>query len=79
MCCAGSRLLVQESIKALPEQGTRTHMENLRLGSPLDKSMDVGALVDPVQRQRIAALVDSANAEGTAMWQPACELPADGS
>lgn len=79
VCCAGSRLLVQESIQERFLNKVRARMQNLRLGSPLDKSMDVGALVDPVQRQRIAALVDSARAEGCDVWQPACELPADGS
>jgi aldehyde dehydrogenase (NAD+) len=79
VCCAGSRLLVQESIQERFLNKVRARMENLRLGSPLDKSMDVGALVDPVQRQRIAALVDSARAEGCDVWQPVCELPADGS
>ena len=79
VCCAGSRLLVQESIQERFLNKVRARMENLRLGSPLDKSMDVGALVDPVQRQRIAALVDSARAEGCDVWQPACELPLDGS
>jgi aldehyde dehydrogenase (NAD+) len=55
-------------------------MDNLRLGSPLDKSMDIGALVDPIQRQRIEGLVESARAEGCTVYQPAaCELPADGS
>ena len=79
VCCAGSRLLVQESIQERFLNKVRARMQNLRLGSPLDKSMDVGALVDPVQRQRIAALVDSARAEGCDVWQPACELPLDGS
>lgn len=79
VCCAGSRLLVQESVQERFLNKVRARMQNLRLGSPLDKSMDVGALVDPVQRQRIAALVDTARAEGCDVWQPACELPADGS
>ena len=79
VCCAGSRLLVQESVHDRFLAKVRARMENLRLGSPLDKSTDIGALVDPVQRQRIAALVDSARAEGCTVWQPACELPADGS
>jgi aldehyde dehydrogenase (NAD+) len=70
---------VQESVQERFLNKVRARMENLRLGSPLDKSMDVGALVDPVQRQRIAALVDSARAEGCDVWQPACELPLDGS
>ncbi|MCG2586065.1 aldehyde dehydrogenase family protein [Massilia sp. TS11] len=79
VCCAGSRLLVQESIEARFLAKVRARMENLRVGSPLDKSMDVGALVDPIQQQRIAALVQSARDEGCTVWQPACELPASGS
>ena len=69
VCCAGSRLLVQESIQERFLNKVRARMQNLRLGSPLDKSM---ALLD-------GALVDSARAEGCDVWQPACELPADGS
>jgi aldehyde dehydrogenase (NAD+) len=79
VCCAGSRLLVQESIEPRFLAKVRARMENLRVGSPLDKSMDVGALVDPVQRQRIHGLVESARAEGCTIWQPDCELPATGS
>jgi len=79
VCCAGSRLLVQESVEQRFLAKVRARMENLRLGSPLDKSMDVGALVDPVQQQRIHALVESARAEGCTIWQPSCELPATGS
>ncbi|MBY0238517.1 MAG: aldehyde dehydrogenase family protein [Burkholderiaceae bacterium] len=80
VCCAGSRLLVQESVQDRFLAKLRARMDNLRLGSPLDKSMDIGALVDPVQRQRIAGLVDSARAEGCDVYQPAgCEIPADGS
>ena len=78
VCCAGSRLLVQESIEQRFLHKVRARMQKLRLGSPLDKSSDIGALVDPVQRQRIAALVESARAEGCTVWQPVCELPADG-
>ena len=79
VCCAGSRLLVQESIEERFLAKLRTRMDNLRLGSPTDKSMDIGALVDPVQRQRIEALVESARAEGCTIYQPACEMPAAGS
>ena len=80
VCCAGSRLLVQESIEERFYTKLRARMDNLRLGSPLDKSMDIGALVDPVQRQRIHGLVESARAEGCTIYQPAaCEMPADGS
>jgi len=79
VCCAGSRLLVQESVEQRFLAKLRARMDNLRLGSPLDKSMDVGALVDPVQRQRIHGLVESARAEGCTIYQPVCELPPDGS
>jgi aldehyde dehydrogenase (NAD+) len=79
VCCAGSRLLVQESIEERFLGKVRARMENLRLGSPLDKSMDVGALVDPVQQQRIHGLVEAARAEGCTIWQPKCEIPSTGS
>src|SRR5450830_1344719 len=79
VCCAGSRLLVQESIEERFLAKVRARMDNLRVGSPLDKSMDVGALVDPVQRQRIHGLVESARAEGCTIYQPTCDTPADGS
>ncbi|WP_295990808.1 aldehyde dehydrogenase family protein [Rugamonas sp.] len=79
VCCAGSRLLVQESVEEKFLAKLRARMDKLTLGSPLDKSVDIGALVDPVQRQRIAALVESARAEGCTVYQSACELPAEGS
>ena len=79
VCCAGSRLLVQESVQDRFLAKLRARMDKLTLGSPLDKSIDIGALVDPVQQQRIAALVDSARAEGCTVYQPACDIPANGS
>ncbi|TFW32482.1 aldehyde dehydrogenase family protein [Massilia horti] len=79
VCCAGSRLLVQESVYDRFIAKVKARMQNLRVGSPLDKSNDVGALVDPVQQQRIHGLVESARAEGCEVWQPACEIPATGS
>jgi aldehyde dehydrogenase (NAD+) len=79
VCCAGSRLLVQESVQDKFLAKLRARMDKLTLGSPLDKSMDIGALVDPVQQQRIAGLVESARAEGCTVYQPACEIPANGS
>lgn len=79
VCCAGSRLLVQESIEERFIAKVKARMENLRVGSPLDKSMDVGALVDPVQQQRIHGLVESARAEGCEVWQPSCAMPDEGS
>lgn len=78
VCCAGSRLLVQESVQDKFLAKLRARMDKLTLGSPLDKSMDIGALVDPIQQQRIAGLVDSARAEGCTVYQPACEIPANG-
>ncbi|MEM6938841.1 MAG: aldehyde dehydrogenase family protein [Pseudomonadota bacterium] len=57
VCCAGSRLLVQEPVAEAFYAKLRRRMNQLRVGSPLDKSIDVGALVDPVQRQRVADLV----------------------
>jgi len=79
VCCAGSRLLVQESIEKRFIAKVKARMETLRVGSPLDKSMDVGALVDPVQQQRIHGLVESARAEGCEVWQPSCAMPDEGS
>jgi aldehyde dehydrogenase (NAD+) len=79
VCCAGSRLLVQESVYPRFIEKVKARMQNLRVGSPLDKSNDIGALVDPIQQQRIAGLVESARAEGCEVWQPACDAPTTGS
>jgi aldehyde dehydrogenase (NAD+) len=79
VCCAGSRLLVQESVYPRFIEKVKARMHNLRVGSPLDKSNDIGALVDPVQQQRITGLVEAARAEGCEIWQPACEMPVGGS
>jgi aldehyde dehydrogenase (NAD+) len=79
VCCAGSRLMVQESVYPRFIAKVKARMQNLRVGSPLDKSNDIGALVDPVQQQRIHGLVEAARAEGCEIWQPACEAPAAGS
>ncbi|WP_373887927.1 aldehyde dehydrogenase family protein [Massilia sp. WF1] len=78
VCCAGSRLLVQESVYPRFIAKVKARMQNLRVGSPLDKSNDIGALVDPVQQQRIHGLVEAARLEGCEIWQPACEAPAAG-
>jgi aldehyde dehydrogenase (NAD+) len=79
VCCAGSRLLVQESVYDRFIEKVKARMQNLRVGSPLDKSNDIGALVDPVQQQRIHSLVEGARAEGCEIWQPACAKPDSGS
>ena len=78
VCCAGSRLLVHEGIAAQLEEKIRARMETLRVGSPLDKSIDMGAIVDPIQLDRIRTLVDAGVAEGSQMWQPSWAVPSDG-
>ncbi len=78
VCCAGSRLLVQESIETRFLNKLKTRMENLHVGAPLDKSTDIGALVDPVQQQRISGLVEGARAEGCTIWQPTGSVPGQG-
>jgi aldehyde dehydrogenase (NAD+) len=75
VCCAGSRLLVQESI-AEPLLGKlRNRLATLRLGDPLDKNTDIGAINSRAQLDRISELVESGQAEGAELFQPKCELP----
>ncbi len=78
VCCAGSRLLVQESIADRLHRKIRARMENLRVGDPLDKTTDIGAIVAPVQLERITSLVRQGEAEGATLWQPATACPAEG-
>jgi aldehyde dehydrogenase (NAD+) len=78
VCCAGSRLLVQEGIADRLTQKLRARMEKLRVGSPLDKAVDMGAIVAPVQLERIRGLVDQGVQEGAKMWQPSWACPTDG-
>ena len=70
VCCAGSRLLVQEGVHDRLIDKLRWRMERLRMGSPLDKSVDLGAIVAPVQLERIRTLVERGVDEGAACWQP---------
>ena len=70
VCCAGSRLLAQEGIADSLTQKLRARMERLRIGSPLDKSVDIGAIVAPIQLERIRSLVAAGVAEGATCWQP---------
>src|SRR6266496_1902925 len=69
VCCAGSRLLVQEGVADRLTQKLRARMEKLRVGSPLDKAVDMGAIVAPVQLERIRGLVEKGVEEGAKMWQ----------
>ncbi|WP_341702236.1 aldehyde dehydrogenase family protein [Ferrovibrio sp.] len=78
VCCAGSRLLVQESIAEKAYARLRARMETLRVGDPLDKCTDIGAIISPRQRDRIDALVQNGVAEGAALWRPAAAMPASG-
>jgi aldehyde dehydrogenase (NAD+) len=78
VCCAGSRLLVQEGIADRLIEKLRVRMEKLRVGSPLDKAMDMGAIVAPVQLERIRSLVDQGAREGAQMWQPSWAVPKEG-
>ncbi|MGD0649387.1 MAG: aldehyde dehydrogenase family protein, partial [Acidobacteriaceae bacterium] len=78
VCCAGSRLLVQERIAERLFEKIRARMQTLRIGSPLDKAIDIGAIVDQVQYDRIAALVKTGVAEGATCWQPELTLPEKG-
>jgi aldehyde dehydrogenase (NAD+) len=78
VCCAGSRLLVQEGIAERLVKKLRARMEKLRVGSPLDKAVDMGAIVAPIQLERIRELVEQGVAEGATMWQPSWACPTDG-
>jgi aldehyde dehydrogenase (NAD+) len=78
VCCAGSRLLVQESVADEVLDRLRRRMSTLRLGDPLDKNTDVGAINSSAQLARIRELSDIGEAEGAERWSPACELPERG-
>jgi aldehyde dehydrogenase (NAD+) len=78
VCCAGSRLLVQEGVADTLVAKLKARMETLRIGPPLDKAVDMGAIVAPVQLDRIRDLVDRGRAEGAAVWQPSWACPDDG-
>jgi aldehyde dehydrogenase (NAD+) len=78
VCCAGSRLLVQEGIAGRLVDKLRRRMETLRVGKPLDKTVDMGAIVAPVQLARIRQLCEVGVKEGATMWQPSWAVPQDG-
>jgi aldehyde dehydrogenase (NAD+) len=78
VCCAGSRLLVQEGIAERFYGKLRVRMEHLRVGDPLDKSTDIGAIVAPVQLQRITRLVDEGARQGATIWRPKAPVPTQG-
>ena len=78
VCCAGSRLLVQEGTTTRLVEKLKARMEKLRVGSPLDKAVDMGAIVAPVQLERIRGLVEQGRAEGATLWQPSWACPTEG-
>jgi len=78
VCCAGSRLLVQEGVAERFYDKLKRRMETLRVGDPLDKSIDIGAIVAKVQLERITKLVEQGRQEGAACWQPATPMPGKG-
>ncbi|MFG1869012.1 aldehyde dehydrogenase family protein [Micromonospora arborensis] len=78
VCCAGSRLLVQENVADRVLESLKRRMAQLRVGDPLDKNTDVGAINSAAQLERIRELSDAGSAEGAERWSPPCELPERG-
>ena len=78
VCCAGSRLLVQESVEEEMHDRLRERMERIRVGHPLDKAIDMGALVDRVQMDRVQGYLEAGEADGAAIWQPSGPVPKGG-
>ncbi|KRF18857.1 betaine-aldehyde dehydrogenase [Nocardioides sp. Soil797] len=78
VCCAGSRLLVQESVADEVLERLKRRMSTLRVGDPLDKNTDVGAINSAEQLARIKELSAIGEEEGAGRWSPACDLPSNG-
>ena len=78
VCCAGSRLLVQESVADVVISKLRRRMDTLLVGDPLDKNTDVGAINSAVQLRKITELVESGVQQGAELYQPSCSLPERG-
>jgi aldehyde dehydrogenase (NAD+) len=78
VCCAGSRLLVQESVRDLLLERLRRRLGTLRLGDPLDKNTDIGAINSRDQLDKIRELSAAGEAEGAERWSPPCQLPERG-
>src|SRR4051794_1305599 len=78
VCCAGSRLLVQESVAEDVLERLKARMATLRVGDPLDKNTDVGAINSAEQLAKIRELSEVGEAEGAERWSPPCELPSHG-
>ncbi len=78
VCCAGSRLLVEEGVADALVAKIKERLAHFRIGDPLDKAMDMGAIIDPCQCQRIERLVQQGVDEGAVVWQPDVPLPDKG-
>ncbi len=78
VCCAGSRLLVQEAVAERFQKKLIQRMHKLRVGDPLDKSIDMGAIIDPRQQEKISALVDAGVQSGACLHQSTTNLPESG-
>jgi aldehyde dehydrogenase (NAD+) len=78
VCCAGSRLLVQESVADELLAGLKRRLTTLRLGDPLDKNTDIGAINSAEQLDKIRMLSEVGETEGAERWSPPCELPVRG-
>lgn len=78
VCCAGSRLLVQESIAEVVVEKLKARLQTLRLGDPLDKNTDIGAINSPAQLEKITELTAAGVAEGAERWASPCALPEHG-
>ncbi|HET8989394.1 MAG TPA: aldehyde dehydrogenase family protein, partial [Humibacillus sp.] len=78
VCCAGSRLLVQENVHDEVVAKLKRRLQTLRVGDPMDKNTDLGAINSREQLDRITTLVDAGVAEGAERWSPACTLPTKG-
>jgi aldehyde dehydrogenase (NAD+) len=78
VCCAGSRLLLQENVAEEVLHKLKNRMEKIRVGDPMDKNTDVGAINSKEQLAKIVELAAAGDAEGAERWSPTCNLPAKG-
>jgi aldehyde dehydrogenase (NAD+) len=78
VCCAGSRLLVQENIQDEILEKLKNRISLIRIGNPMDKNTDLGAINSSEQLARIKELADSGDIEGSQRWSPNCSLPTNG-
>lgn len=78
VCCAGSRILAQENVYPRLIDKLKARMNTLRVGDPLDKAIDMGAVIDPIQLRKIADLVEQGKQEGAVCYQPPVNMPSNG-